>query len=181
LPKNKWSKYALKDGKVKNSYIREYCNRKKIRKTGEASHSDSHEQSRKIQQEDESLRYLINHSSCNFEDVKLVYIEPVDYPKNIDPVILNESWVINLKEYYESDREEDPLETYQEGRQGISSANQGRCEAEEGHSKNKNREKKMKEKVTAKEKKYEAKESKAYEKKEDKREVKKQSKGKKPN
>ena len=43
--KNKWSNYALKDGKIQSSYIREYCNRKKIRKAREASNCNSNEQS----------------------------------------------------------------------------------------------------------------------------------------
>ena len=50
---NKWRNYTLKDGKVKSSYQREYCNRKKVRKTGEASSGNSHEQSRKIQTKEE--------------------------------------------------------------------------------------------------------------------------------
>lgn len=49
--KDKWRNYALKDGKVKDSYIREYCNRKKIRKAPEASDSHSVEQSRQEQEE----------------------------------------------------------------------------------------------------------------------------------
>ena len=38
--KHKWRNYALKTGKIQSSYIREYSNRKKIRKTREASDSD---------------------------------------------------------------------------------------------------------------------------------------------
>jgi len=50
--KNKWGNYAIKDGKVKSSYIREYCNRKKIRKARETSDCDSFLQSRKEQKEE---------------------------------------------------------------------------------------------------------------------------------
>lgn len=61
--KNKWSNYALKDGKVQSSYIREYSNRKKIRKTGEASNSDSNEQSWKEQTQEE-----VNQEEKNVTD-----------------------------------------------------------------------------------------------------------------
>lgn len=39
--KNKWSNYALKIGKVQNSYIREYSNRSPKREAREASRRDS--------------------------------------------------------------------------------------------------------------------------------------------
>jgi len=70
----------------------------------------------------------------------------------------------------ESSREKEPSETHQEGRQGIQSSDQGRCEAEEANP-GKQRKEVMK-KQTAKERKHEAKETKAYEKKEDKMESK---------
>jgi hypothetical protein len=130
--KNKWRNYALKDGKVQSSYIREYSNRKKIRKAGEASSGNSHEQSRQEQ------------------------------PKTQEEIGVNN----------ESIREEEPLETYQEGRQGVSQSNQGRCETQETNNQIQTgkEEMKEKEKITKKEKKHEAKETKAYEKKEDKKE-----------
>lgn len=55
--KNKWRNYALKGGKVKESYIREYCNRSKARKTSEASSSDSLCESRKNKEEVKGSNY----------------------------------------------------------------------------------------------------------------------------
>lgn len=49
--KNKWSNYALKDGKVKESYLRERIGRDKNRKATEASSSNSPQQSREKQEE----------------------------------------------------------------------------------------------------------------------------------
>lgn len=83
--KNKWSNYALKNGKVQSSYIREYCNRKKIRKTGEASNCYSNEQSRQEQSKAQEEEIEVNNESI---------------------------------------RKENPLETYQEGRQRVSKSNQ---------------------------------------------------------
>lgn len=82
--KNKWRNYALKDGKVKSSYIREYSNRKKIRKTGEASKSDCNVQSGQEQSKAQ-------------EEIELVYREPTHYRVDINPLILNDAWVINLR------------------------------------------------------------------------------------
>lgn len=71
---------------------------------------------------------------------------------------------------HERSREENLIETHQEGRQGISISDQGRCKTEEtDHGKTKGKEMK---KQTLKERKHEAKETKAYEKKEDKKESK---------
>jgi hypothetical protein len=82
---NKWRNYALKDGKVKKSYIREYSNRSKKWKAAEAGSSNSVQQSR-LQQE---------------EEVKLIYREPTDPPShyrlNVNNLILNDAWVINLR------------------------------------------------------------------------------------
>jgi hypothetical protein len=51
--KNKWSNYALKDGKVKESYLRERIGRDKKRKTAKTSSSNCLDQSR---QEQEKVR-----------------------------------------------------------------------------------------------------------------------------
>lgn len=82
--KNKWRNYALKDGKVKSSYIREYSNRKKVRKTRKASNCDSNEQSGKEHPKE--------------EEVKLVQRGPEHYKVGTNPIILKDAWVINLKE-----------------------------------------------------------------------------------
>lgn len=165
--KDKWRNYALKDGKVQSSYIREYSNRKKIRKTGEAGNCNSLQQSRQEQPKAE-------------EEVKLVQSGPEYYRNDVNPMILNDAWVINLRKTNEERREENPSKTYQEGQQGVSSSAQGRCEAEKRDLKIQTGEEKMKkEKETMKHKKHEASESKAYEKKEDRKEVKKESKPKK--
>lgn len=158
--KNKWRNYALKDGKVKESYIREYSNRSKSRKAAEASSSNSLQQSGQEQ-----------------EEVNLVFREPPYYKTGVNPIILNDAWVVNLRKTDESSREEDPSETHQEGRQGIQSSDQGRCEAEETNPGNQRKE--VMKKQTAKERKHEARETKSYEKKEDKMEAKKESKDKK--
>lgn len=159
--KNKWSNYALKDGKVQSSYIREYSNRKKIRKAGEAGNCDSNVKSGKKQEEVEQFKI------------------------GLAPMITNDEWVFRLrstenqhKDNNESIRKENTSETYKEGRQGISLSDQGRCEAEERYNEIQNGEEEMKkEKESPKaHKKHEAKESKAYEKKEDKKESKKTKK-----
>jgi hypothetical protein len=157
---NKWRNYALKDGKVKESYIREYSNRSKSRKAAEASRCNSFQQSGKEQ-----------------EEVKLVFRSPPYYKEPVNTVILNDAWVVSLRETNESSRKEDPSETYKEGRQGIQESDQRRCETEETDTL-KQGEKRMK-KQTVKERKHEARETKSYEKKEEKMEAKKESKSKK--
>lgn len=49
--KNKWSNYALKDGKIEESYKRKHRDRSESRKTPEASCGDSHEQIREVEEE----------------------------------------------------------------------------------------------------------------------------------
>lgn len=92
--KNKWSNYALKDGKVKTSYIREYSNRKKVWKTGETGYRNCFQQSGEKQAE---------------EEVKLVYQEPSQFRVKVDPIILNDAWVVNLRnkenKLYQKDKE----------------------------------------------------------------------------
>jgi len=73
-------------------------------------------------------------------------------------------------DYNESSREEEIVETYQQGRQGISFSDKGRQETEETNTFKTQGE--IMKKQTAKEKKHEAKETKAYERKEDKKEKK---------
>lgn len=80
--KNKWKNYALKDGKIQNSYIREYSSRSPNRQAREASSRNSLLKSRQDQ---------------NKEEVKLVYREPNHYKVIQNPQILNDAWVINLK------------------------------------------------------------------------------------
>jgi hypothetical protein len=145
--KDKWRNYALKDGKVKESYIREYSNRSKSRKAAEASRSNSLQQSWEEQ-----------------EEVKLVFQDPAYY--KVNPVILNDAWVVNLRNIDESSREEEHSKTHQEGRQGVQGSDQGRCEAQETNT-GKQREEVMK-KQSVKERKHEATETKAFEKKESK-------------
>lgn len=48
---NKWRNYALKDGKVKESYIREYSNRSPKREAAKASRSNCIQQSGEEQEE----------------------------------------------------------------------------------------------------------------------------------
>ena len=202
--KNKWRNYALKDGKIQSSYIREYSNRKKVRKTREASNCDSNEQSGKEQEEIEELIRppippaisdlleeevdwlgkivelkedpIPRHPDAE-KEVQLIYKPPTHHKVGINPIILNDAWVVNLRGSNETSREENPSETYQEGRQGVPSSDQRRCEAQERNTKIQSGEKKVKkEKETMKHKKHEASESKAYEKKEDRKEAKKESK-----
>ncbi len=75
----------------------------------------------------------------------------------------------------EESRKENVGKTHQQGRQGIQSSNQGRCEAEESNITTQTKREKMK-KESVKEKKHEAKESKAYERKEHKKEEPKEKK-----
>lgn len=79
--KNKWSKYALKDGKIQSSYIREYSSRSPKREAREAS----------------CRNRLLQSGEKQEEEVKLVYRPPVQYEPKINPTILNDAWVINLK------------------------------------------------------------------------------------
>lgn len=78
--KNKWSKYALKDGKIQSSYLREYSSRSPKRERREASGRNSLLQSGEKQAE---------------EEVKLVYRPPVHPIPQLK--ILEDAWVINLK------------------------------------------------------------------------------------
>ncbi len=66
--KNKWRNYAIKEGKVKSSYIREYCNRSKKRKAAETSDSNSVQQSRQVEEE-----IRIQNENIRKEDVVEAY------------------------------------------------------------------------------------------------------------
>jgi hypothetical protein len=125
--KNKWSNYALKDGKVKESYIREYSNRSPKREAAKASGRDCIQQSGKIQEE--------------------------------------------IRTENERIREENIVETYQQGQQGIQVPVERRSTIEEENISQTQGEEMKKEKESPKaHKKHEAKESQSYEKKEDKKE-----------
>lgn len=50
---DKWRNYAIKNGKVKSCYQREYCNRKKFREAGETSDSNRNVESREVQTKEE--------------------------------------------------------------------------------------------------------------------------------
>jgi hypothetical protein len=76
--------------------------------------------------------------------------------------------IINSGEDDESIRKKHVIEAYQERRQGVSSSDQRRCEAEKIAENNKG--KIMKKETKKAERKHEAKETKAYERKEDKKE-----------
>lgn len=89
--KNKWSNYALKTGKVQSSYIREYCSRSPKRKAREAGSSHSIQQSREEQ-----------------EEVKFVYREAIPKP-DINPKILEDAYVINLREINEDICDKRPI------------------------------------------------------------------------
>ena len=80
--KNKWRNYALKDGKIQSSYLREYSSRSPKREARETSCRN---------------RVLESGEKQDQEEIKLVYRPPVD-PLPLDNKILNDSWVIDLKE-----------------------------------------------------------------------------------
>lgn len=126
--KNKWRNYALKDGKVQSSYIREYCNRSPKRQASKASRRHSVLESRQEQSK---------------KEIELVYKKPDNFQLKAHPSILTDSWVINLRKDDESIGKENPPETHQEGRQGIQISDQGRCEAKEGNSEIKTPEKEV--------------------------------------
>lgn len=63
---------ATKDRKIKSCYIRKHINRKKVRKSGEASNCDSNEQSRKEQEE-------VGYTIC------------------MSPLIFNDEWIMRFK------------------------------------------------------------------------------------
>ncbi len=135
--KNKWENYAIKDGKIKSSYIREYCNRSPKRQAREASCGN---------------RLLQGGESSEEEII-------------IDACITNDEWISNvLRTQNESGRKENPSETHQEGRQGVPRSDQGRCETQETNRKE-DGEEKMK-KQTEMERKRESKGEKMHEKKE---------------
>lgn len=145
--KDKWGNYAIKTGKVESSYKREYCNRKKVRKAPEASDCNSTKQNRKGKEEIETSIQL--YGKC---------------------VLLTED-VIYIGDQNEIVRKENPVETHQQGQQGVQVPAERRPGAEEEDLSKAKRKKVMKkEKDTAKHKKHEASETKAYEKKEDKKE-----------
>lgn len=81
--KNKWSNYALKDGKVQSSYQREYSNRSPKREARKASGRDSLQQSEQEQKPQ--------------KEVELVYREPTHYQVKVDPIILTDAWIVNLR------------------------------------------------------------------------------------
>lgn len=73
--KNKWSNYALKDGKVKESYLREHIGRDKKRKTAKASSSNSPEQSREKQEEVKVSQLKVNNEASRKEEPSEAYKE----------------------------------------------------------------------------------------------------------
>jgi len=143
------NRYGIKNRLEQKGYFFKYSDGSSGRQTREASRRDCVQQSREEQKE----------------------VDPIlEYGRH---VLLTED-VVYIGEDNESFGKENPLETYQEGQQGIQESDQGRCETEETNT-CKTKGGKMK-KQTMKEKKHEARETKAYEKKEDKRESKSRKK-----
>lgn len=78
--KDKWRNYALKDGKISQSYIREYSNRSPKREAREASRSNSLLESR---QEPEKVEHKIS----------------------MTPLITNDEWIYRMRSTNGIDRE----------------------------------------------------------------------------
>ncbi len=121
--KNKWENYAFKNGKVKSCYQREYCNRKKCRKTGEASGGDSLLQGGEVQpevkEEIDDMKFYGKFVQLN-EEVPLTKLFRGAEAVVLD--ILGRASQTLYKEQigtHESIREEVPIEAHQEGRQGV--------------------------------------------------------------
>lgn len=164
--KDKWRNYALSPGKIKENYQSKYIDRSKSRKVPKPGNCNSIVQGGKEQEE-------------------IIYLERPEIPEAFKEIIDEEiKWygkIVCLTEQFifigekdESVREKHVVETYQEGRQGVQSSDQGRCEAQEITKNNKG---KIMAKETKKaERKHEAKETKAYERKEDKKESKSKKK-----
>jgi hypothetical protein len=96
--------------------------------------------------------YVREYSSksprLQLKEEKLVYKPTQPRPGEISPKILEDAWVINLRNTDESIREEDVGEAHQQGRQGIQESDQGRCETEEGSPKVKTSKRKRKREET---------------------------------
>ncbi len=157
------NRYAIKNRLQQKGYFFKYSDGSSGRKAREASRRDSLQQSRQEQKEE------VN-PGLSLDLREIVEKEIYWYGKT---VLLTED-VIYTGEDNESVRKEDPLETYQEGRQGVSCSDQERHETEETNT-CKTKGKKMK-KQSMKERNHEARETKAFEKKEDKRENKSKKK-----
>jgi hypothetical protein len=92
--KDKWRNYALKDGKVKSSYICEHCDRSPKRKTCEASSCNSVFESRQEPKLEEEVRDIFG-STTNLMLKTNLKIHECTFKTN--PVILNDAWVQNLR------------------------------------------------------------------------------------
>ncbi len=165
--KNGWDKYASQKRIFQKGYFRKYRNRSQSGKTAEASSSNSVQQSREGQKEDELIRAIISSTQVNFANIECKDDE--EFLENLIQSLEKQAQIIK-DGLSESSRKEDVGQTHQEGRQGIQESDQGRCETEEANP-SKTKGEKVK-KQTAKEKKHESRETKAYEKKEDKKESK---------
>ncbi len=198
--KDKWRNYAIKDGKVSESYFREYINRKKVRKTSETSSCHSftesrQEETKEIKDANGNVREEIGSGhkrSRRDEDIQRSIVAMRDIPresiecrpKSSSPQRISEGLSKpeheKIKEENEIIGEEIAVEAHCERQQGIQITTQRRSRVKETDLKKltEGKEKMKKEKVSAKEKRHEAKEGKKYEKIEDKREAKKEAKKK---
>jgi hypothetical protein len=170
--KNKWENYALKDGKVRESYIKEYSSRSPKRQAREASGRDrileSREEQPKAEEEieqlerlplplclqeivEEKVKWYQNMTGVSTEEKHKESSDSEGQTRSFTPghqTVENERITNSLRGKDESIREKDVGETHQQGRQGIQGSDQRRCEAEEGSPKVKTRKRKPKREET---------------------------------
>lgn len=194
---DKWRNYALKSGKIKKNYQRQYSNRNSVGLPKKASYCDrileSGQEQSEIEKEIMEAMYgqgqiriggAFQSSGTPSGEIRCGESCGSSSSSGYQEVRCEENGSNgeSRKEEVGNDetiREEVSLEAHQEGRQRVPRSNRGRRKAQETDSQIQAGEEEVKEKMTPKEKKHEAKESKAYEKKEDRREAKKEAPKKK--
>lgn len=126
--KNKWENYALKDGKVKESYIREYSSRSPRRQLREGAINSRADKGSESQ---DCSRGIV--AECPVSRTQHECPRQTGSVTPSDPPSENERITNSLRGKDETSREEEPVETYQQGQQGIQEPAEGRPEAEEGN------------------------------------------------
>lgn len=76
--KNKWSRYALKNGKVKSSYIKKHSNRDQIRKATKASCCNCNVKSRQKQIETAKKEILAHFDKVLLGDLPKIRLKDCD-------------------------------------------------------------------------------------------------------
>ena len=126
--KNKWENYCLKDGKVQNSYVREYSSLSPKKQIQKDHYGKANSRTGERDQPEDSPRRIM--AECHLPGTQS---DSNGQAGSLAPSVPSaENTTSNLRGENEIVREKDSVETHQQGQQGIQEPAERRPEAQEG-------------------------------------------------